>query len=241
LRAGQATVEGAFTTVMVLIVMLYLVLDGKRLYAWLLAYVPPSHRQKVEETAPGVTEVIRAYVRGQVLTSFLFSVFAAIFLTVLRVPAAIPLALFAGLCDVIPMIGILIAIAPAALLAVATSLWAAAGVVIGYLIYHQIESYVIAPRVYGTRLRLSTLTVLLALIFGGSLFGLLGAVLMLPLVAAYPTLERIWLREYLGAHVIDAHDALTADARHEAEKKAEVELDTQNSSSPTRPSTASTK
>jgi predicted PurR-regulated permease PerM len=221
LRAGQATLVGVFTTGVVLIVTLYLVLDGKRLYAWLMAYVPPRHRSKVAETAPEVTGVIRAYVRGQVLTSLLFSVFAAVFLTLLHVPAAVPLALFAGVCDIIPMIGILIAIAPAALLAVATSLWAAAGVVIGYLVYHQFENYVIAPRVYGTRLRLSTLTVLLALIFGGSLFGILGAVLTLPLVAAYPTIERIWLRDYLGKHVIAEHGALAAAVRTGDENRVE--------------------
>jgi predicted PurR-regulated permease PerM len=224
MRAGQATLTGVFTTGVVLIVMLYLVLDGKRLYAWLLAYVPPAHREKVAETVPEVTGVIRAYVRGQALTSLVFSAFAVIFLTVLRVPAAVPLALFAGLCDVIPMIGILIAIAPAVLLAFATSLWAAAGVVIGYLVYHQFENYVIAPRVYGARLRLSTLTVLLALIFGGSLFGLLGAVLTLPLVAAYPTIERIWLRNYLGPHVIDEHDALESAVNGRDQNKVETVL-----------------
>ena len=55
---------------------------------------------------------------------------------------------------------------------------------------------------------MSTLTVLLALIVGGSLFGLIGAVLILPMVAAYPTVERIWLANYLGKHVIADHGAL---------------------------------
>jgi predicted PurR-regulated permease PerM len=208
LDVGQATLTGVMTTGVVFVVTLYLVIDGLRVYAWLLAYVPRKHRAKMAETAQEVCAVIRAYVRGQFVTCALFSVFALIVLTVFRVPAAIPLALFAGLCDVIPMVGIVIAVAPAAVLAIATSKLAALMITAAYLLYHMFENYVIAPRVYGSRLRLSTLTVLLALIVGGELFGLMGAILILPVVAAYPTIERIWLADYFGKQVIADHGAL---------------------------------
>jgi predicted PurR-regulated permease PerM len=208
LVVGQATLTGVMTTGVVFVVTLYLVADGLRVYAWLLAYVPRPQRAKMAETAFEVCGVVRAYVRGQLVTCGLFSVFALIVLSVFRVPAAVPLALFAGLCDVVPMVGIVIAIAPAAILALATSKLAALAIAASYLLYHMFENYVIAPRVYGSRLRLSTLTVLLALIVGGSLFGLMGAILILPVVAAYPTIERIWLAEYLGKQVIADHGAL---------------------------------
>ncbi|HKU38137.1 MAG TPA: AI-2E family transporter [Polyangiales bacterium] len=208
LVVGQATLEGVMTFGVMMVVTLYLVLDGKRLYAWLLAYVPRAHRSKMAETVHEVTHVVRAYVRGQIVTSLLFSGFTLVLLTALGLPAAVPLSLFAGVCDVIPMIGIVLAIAPAALLALATSKLAALIVVGAYLLYHMFENYFIAPRVYGSHLRMSTLTVLLALIVGGSLFGLVGAVLILPVVAAYPTIERIWLADYLGKHVIADHGAL---------------------------------
>jgi hypothetical protein len=64
------------------------------------------------------------------------------------------------------------------------------------------------PRIYGRRLQLSTLAVLLALVVGGTLQGILGAILVLPLVAAYPIIERIWLHEYLSDEVIRDHAAL---------------------------------
>jgi predicted PurR-regulated permease PerM len=209
LSVGSATLAGVMTTGVVFVVTLYFVIDGLRLYAWLLAYVPRRHRPKMAETAREVCGVIRAYVRGQVVTCGLFAVFALIVLSVFEVPAAIPLALFAGLCDVVPMIGIVMAVVPAAVLALATSKLAAFAIFASYILYHQFENYVIAPRVYGSRLRLSTLTVLLALIAGGTLFGLMGAILILPVVAAYPTIERIWLADYLGKQVIADHGALT--------------------------------
>jgi hypothetical protein len=68
------------------------------------------------------------------------------------------------------------------------------------------ENYYIAPRVYGPQIRMSMLTVLLALIVGGSLFGLMSAILISPIVAA--TNQRVWLADHLGKHVIADHGAL---------------------------------
>jgi predicted PurR-regulated permease PerM len=209
---GRAAVSGIMTTFLVLIATLYLLLDGKRTYAWLLAYVPRAHREKMAHTVPEVSKVVYAYVRGQAMTSALFSVFAAVTLAFLDVPAILPLAILAGVCDVIPVVGIIIATVPAALLALTVSPAAAASVVGAYIVYHQFETYFIVPRVYGNTLRLSTLAVLLALIIGGTLQGILGAVLVLPLVAAYPIVERIWLADYMGREVIDDHKALAKAA-----------------------------
>lgn len=84
-----------------------------------------------------------------------------------------------------------------------------------YVIYHLFETYLIAPRVYGNLLRLPTLSVLLALIVGGTLQGILGAVLVLPLVAAYPIIERIWLKSYLSREVLADHKALAKAAERQ--------------------------
>jgi predicted PurR-regulated permease PerM len=200
------------TTGIVLVTTLYLLLDGIRLYAWLLAYVPRKHREKMAETIPEVSRVVQSYVRGQFVTSGLFAVFTAIVLTLLEVPAVFPLSVLAAVCDVIPVIGIILATAPAALLALTVSPVASFGVVVSYTVYHIFETYFIVPRVYGNTLRLSTLAVLLALIVGGTLQGILGAVIVLPLVAAYPIIERIWLKSYLAPEVLHDHRALARAA-----------------------------
>jgi predicted PurR-regulated permease PerM len=221
---GQAAVSAVMTTFFVLVATLYLLLDGKRLYAWLLAYVPRSHRDRMAETVSQVSHVVYAYVRGQVITSFAFALFAGLVLTLLGVPAALPLALLAGACDVIPMVGIVIATAPAALLAMTISPVTAATVVGCYTLYHLLETYLIVPRVYGKTLRLSTLAVLLALIVGGALQDLLGAVLVLPLVAAYPIIERIWLRDYLAGEVLADHSALALAAETGSDEAVDAVL-----------------
>jgi predicted PurR-regulated permease PerM len=208
LALGTAALSGVVSVFFTLIVTIYLLLDGKRLYAWLIAYIPRAHRDRMAVTADEVSQVIYAYVRGQVITSVLFAVYAGLVLRLFHVPAAVPLAILAGLCDVIPVVGIVVATVPAALLAVTVSPTAAAFVFALYVLYHVVESYLIVPRIYGQRLRLSTLAVVLALLAGSTLQGLIGAVLILPMVAAYPIIERIWLAGYLGAEVIKDHSAL---------------------------------
>ncbi len=90
-----------------------------------------------------------------------------------------------------------------------------------YVAYHFVENYLIVPAVYGKQLRLSTLTVILALGIAGALTGVIGAILVLPLVAAYPIVERIWLRPVVGEEPLKDHAALEAAT----EKKDESAVD----------------
>jgi len=224
LALGTTVLGGALSMFFTMIVTLYLLLDGRRLYAWLIAYVPRRHRDRMGITAEEVSVVVQAYVRGQVVTSALFTIFVAIVLNVFRVPAAMPLALLAGFCDVVPVVGIIIATVPAAVLAFTVSPTAGIVVCALYGLYHTVESYYIVPRVYGSSLRLSTLAVLLALMVGTALQGLTGAILILPLVAAYPIIERIWLARYLGHEVIKDHGALAGSADSGNEQVVETVL-----------------
>ena len=217
-------VESSVAAVLVLILALYLLLDGKRTYAWLLAYVPRRHREKMAQTVPAVSEVVMAYVQGQFVTSILYGAFAFGVLTILGVPSALPLAVLAAICDVIPVLGVFISAIPAAVFALSVSPFAAAAVLVLYLLYHALENSVIIPRVYGKRLRLSPLVVLVALMVGGSLYGVLGAVLILPLVAAYPAIERIWLHDYLSDEVVADHAELEDAAESGQEGVVEAVL-----------------
>ena len=211
---GRVAVVSGTAAILVLVLTLYLVLDGKRLYAWLLAYVPRRHRRRMALTVDEVSGVVIAYVQGQILTSVLYGLYAFAALTAFHVPAAVPLALLAAVCDVIPVVGVVASTLPAVLLALTVSPVRAAAILALYILYHVFENYVLIPRVYGRRLRLSGLAVLIALVVGGTLQGILGAVLVLPLVAAYPIVERIWLHAYLSDEVLTDHTALQEAAEN---------------------------
>jgi predicted PurR-regulated permease PerM len=209
---GALLTAGA-TTLFAFMLTLYLLVDGRRTYQWLIAYVPRAHRAKADETVVDVTDAVFAYVAGNLLTSLFAAVFVFVSLTLLKVPAAFMLAVLAGVCDFIPILGFFVALTPAVLLALAVSPGAAAMVVGAYVLCHVIENYAIGPRVYGRQLQLSSVAVLLALVTGAAIGGIIGALLALPAVAAYPIIERIWLRESLGKNVLAEHARL----QHEGE------------------------
>ncbi len=218
---GYMALEAVTSVLIVLVLMLYLLLDGKRLYAWLLSYVPRAHRRKVGVTAEEVGVVVRAYVRGQLITSAAAGLCMYVALTVLGVPAAVPLALFAALMDVLPVLGIIATAAPAALIALAVSPSAAVAIIVVLLAYHAVENYLLIPWVYGKQLRLSTLSVLLAFLAGGILAGAFGAVLALPIVAAYPIIERHWLAGYLADETVEEHARM--DSKSEEQVKRAID------------------
>ena len=127
--------------------------------------------------------IVGGYVRGQLITSAAMFAFTFTLLSVFRVPNALSLAVFAGLVDVIPFIGGLLATTPAVLMAASRGSGPAIVVLIAMIAYQEIESRILVPKVYGRALRLSPVAVMLALLIGGTLLGVIGALLALPIAA----------------------------------------------------------
>lgn len=152
---------------------------------------------------------------GQVITSVLCAAYAFGVLIALHVPSAALLAVLAGIFDVLPLIGFFLFAIPAVAMAFTVSPTTAALVAGLYAAYHLIENYFIVPKVYGDRLRISNLTVLIACLAGGLVGGVVGVILVLPMVASYPILERIWLQPYLERGTVQKHARLTAEEHPE--------------------------
>ena len=205
---ASAVLAAAAMTLFAFILTLYLLADGRSTFEWVIAYVPHRQRDKANETVAGVTDAVFAYAAGNLVTSLFAAVFVMASLTVLKVPGAFMLAVLAGVCDFIPILGFFVALTPAVLVALTISPGTAVAVAGLYVLCHVIENYAIAPKVYGHGLRLSGVAVLLGLVVGAELAGIMGALLALPVVAAYPIVERIWLREALGKTVLAEHARL---------------------------------
>ena len=210
LQAGMQAAEGTTALLFVLVVSMYLLVEGRRAFAWLASFAPADQRQKVHRTAREMNGVVLAFMRGNVLTSCICAAFVYVTMGAMHIPMPLLLATIAFVADFVPVVGTIVMILPGALLALMVSPMRALGVVGVYLLYHVIENYLIIPRVYGTQMRLSTLTVLVAIAIGGTLQGVIGAVLALPIAAAYPIVERIWLREHLPEDTVARHQAIAA-------------------------------
>lgn len=204
----RGTAEALLVLALATILTFYLLIEGRTTWEWLVAFVPLSRRGRVMETAVEAQRVVFGYVAGNIATSVFATLFVVIALSLLHVPAALLLAVLAGLCDFVPVLGFIASAVPAIVLALAVSPATAITVLLLYIAYHTLENYVIAPWVYGDRLRLSNVAVVLSFAVGAALAGVVGALIALPLAAAYPAIERIWLREPLGARVVAEHAAL---------------------------------
>jgi predicted PurR-regulated permease PerM len=180
----------------VLVFTIYLLLDGNRIYRWTVRYVPQRHRRKLDRTIPEVSRVVSGYAAGQLMTSALFGLYAFVVLFSLGVPQPLFLAILAAIGDAIPIVGVTAVTIPTVLLALTVSPTTAIIVLAAYLIYQQIENYIVVPRVYKTTLNISSFAVLLAVLVGSALLGIVGALLALPIAAAIPVIEDIWLEDH---------------------------------------------
>jgi predicted PurR-regulated permease PerM len=163
---------------------LYIMIDRDRLRGALFAAVPRGHHIKLSRILLRLEIIVGGYVRGQVVTCALMGAFLFVLLTATGVPNALAIAAFGGIADVLPFVGIFMTMIPAVFAALAVSSVAATVVLILLLCYEEFESRVLVPLVYGRALRLPSSIVLFALIAGGSLYGIAGALLALPVAAA---------------------------------------------------------
>ncbi len=191
--------------VLIFILSIYLLIEGAQAFNWFSNFFGASTRIKLRQTAKEIAPIVHHYILGQIITSVASAIYTFVVLSLLHVPAALTLAGLAGILDVLPVLGFILAVIPAVLLGLTVSPLTALLVLAAYILYHAIENYFLMPLVYGNRLKLSSLVVLGSLIVAGSVSGILGAITILPIVAAFPIMEEIWLIPYLGRAVVEKH------------------------------------
>jgi hypothetical protein len=148
--------------------------------------------------------------------------FTWILLTACRVPNALALSMFAGVADLLPYVGAMLSVGPAALVASTQGLTTVLVVATVMLAYQELESRFIVPRVYGQVLRLPSSIVLVSLLAGGALMGIVGALLALPAAAAIRMLLLAFQTSMPGEYVDDARWRARDERaeRHYAERAA---------------------
>jgi len=169
---------------------IYLLADPVRAKGLVYALVPRHHHIKLARILIELKVIVGGYMRGQLITSVAMAVFTFGVLSVFRVDDALALALFAGMTDIIPFIGGYVASVP---VIVAVSGSGAGAVVIVFVLmfaYQEFESRILVPRVYGKVLRLPPAIVLVSLLIGGTLMGIVGALLALPIAAGLQMVVR---------------------------------------------------
>lgn len=190
LDSTRIVLTSVVAVITIFFLMFYLVIDHERLLGLFLDLFPGAERKKIRGMLEEVAKVNGQYIRGNVTISIICSVLVFIGLVFLKIPYALPLAIFAGILDLLPLVGSTLGAIPAVIFAFSISPSTGVLVIALHLIYQQLENVIIGPAIYNKALHISPALSFLAVIIGAGLFGILGAFLALPIAASIPAMIR---------------------------------------------------
>ncbi len=196
-------VTAGFGVILVFVLSVYMLIYGERIGDLARSVMPPGDGSKDDDFPTRVSRAVAGYVRGQLLFSVAMGAGAGIGLYLLGLLGVFPdgktyalgFGAFFGLMELVPYVGPFLGAAPPVLVALFQDPLTAVWVSLLFVGLQQIEGHVVAPLVFGKALRINPLLVIFALLFGGELFGILGALLALP-TAAVIRETVVYLREH---------------------------------------------
>jgi predicted PurR-regulated permease PerM len=182
---GQRFLGALFSAILVIVLTIYFMSDLPRIRRAIVRTFPARQRPHVSHAVNVVIDKVGAYMIGNLAISAIAGVTSFIALEAVRVPFALPLAVFVAVTDLIPLVGATVGAVVCTIVTVATKdVWAAIIIAAFFLVYQQLENYFIAPRVLRNTVDMPSVAVLLAALLGGAVLGLVGALMAIPIAAA---------------------------------------------------------
>ncbi len=200
LSAGTMVLGAILDTLITIVLTLYFLADMPRIRTTLYRLVPHTRRPRAILIGDEVFAKVGAYVLGNVLISLLAGVVTLIWLTLFDVPYALLLAILVALLDLVPIVGSTIAGVVVGAVALTVSLPICIATVVFYVLFQLVEDYLLVPKIIGRAVHVPALTTLIAVLIGGSLLGVVGALVAIPIAAAvalilqevlYPRLDTV--------------------------------------------------
>jgi len=184
LGAGRAVVSGFFSVISVLVLTLYFLASLRGIAESCYRLAPSSRRERVKLLGDEIIRRIGGYVAGQVGVATINGVLTFFLCLILGLPYSALLAITVGLLGLIPLVGATIGAVVVVLVGLFQSATVAIVIAVYYIIYQQVENYVIAPRIMSRTVAVPGAIALIAALAGGALLGVLGALLAIPVAAA---------------------------------------------------------
>ncbi|MFK8243290.1 MULTISPECIES: AI-2E family transporter [unclassified Facklamia] len=185
------------------IILYYLLVDGERIPKKLLYYVPTKYRQSVSRMLYQGNYQVSQYIRGQIIVAICVAIMFAIGYAIIGLEYGITLAILAGILNIIPFLGSIIAVIPAIIVGLITSPIMLLKVVIVMIVEQTIEGRFISPQVLGNSLKVHPVTILFILLGSGKLFGVVGVIIGVPMYAVIKVIATeiySWYRESSDAY-----------------------------------------
>lgn len=184
LKVIGSTFSGLVTLFTFAVITFYLLLERKNLHKYLMVLLPKANAEKkAEELVDAIEKQIGGWVRGELILMFVVGSITYIGLTLLGIPYALPLAILAGLLEIVPNIGPTISAVPATLAPLLTGQnpILSVFVIALYILVQQLENNIIVPKVMQSAVGVHPLVTIVLIIIGLKLAGISGAILAVPL------------------------------------------------------------
>jgi predicted PurR-regulated permease PerM len=183
LIAISSLIGGIFGLITILILTFYLLIEAQAMFDYFLRFVPSARRADVTVAAREAVSKVSAWLRAQFVLAGVMGTFAAVGLWLMGVPYFYVVALIAAIGETIPIVGPVIGGITAVAVAISVSPKLALMVGIYFLVLHQLEANVLVPKIMERRVGVSPVAVMVALLVGGAVWGLVGAILAIPTAA----------------------------------------------------------
>ncbi len=181
---GRTVLSGTFTALTILVLTLYFITSLKEATAIGLKLVPASRRPRVALLVDAIIARVGAFVGSQILIAAMASVFVTILSLILGLPSPISIGIIVFVCALIPLIGHFLGSGIVTLIAATQSVVIGVVAFVAYVVYVQIENYVVTPKIMKRSLNLPGAVTIIAALIGTSLLGLVGGLLAVPVAAS---------------------------------------------------------
>jgi len=197
LEVGRGVASSAARTAIVLVLTVFVIVEGPGVVAAFERVMPRRHLASTRRIGQHIAQTVSSYTIGILVLAALNGIITGTALAATRVPFVLPLAMWAGLVDLLPIVGGLLAIFVVSLFAFTKSLFAGIVVVVVMFVYQQVKNHLLYPVVVGRAVRLNALVVLLAVLAGAQIGGVAGAIFAIPVAAVI----HVGLTEFLGPRI----------------------------------------
>jgi predicted PurR-regulated permease PerM len=194
-NAVLGVIGGVLGLITVLVLAFYLLVDSSALILVLLRLFPHEKRAQVNGACRRVTNKISAWLGGQLLLAGIIGSTAALGLFLMGVPFFWVLALIAAIGEMIPIVGPILSAVPAVAVALSVKPTLALAVIVFFIAQQQLENHLLVPKIMQRQVGISPVFVIIALLIGGSLLGVIGAILAVPSAAILQVLLEETLSE----------------------------------------------
>lgn len=198
LSVTQGIITSITALISILLVTFFLLLDGDRFIAAGLSLFAVERRPRVRRLLDRSAGAVRGYITGNLLISVIAGVAAFAGLKILGIPYAVVLSLVVALFDLVPLVGATLAGIILVIVAFFVSPIKALILIVYFIVYQQVESNVLQPLIYGRSVDLPPLVIFLAVLAGGELMGILGALIAIPIAEIIRIIGAEWLTSRRG-------------------------------------------